>query len=121
MKRERIPDALRFFSAHIVKGFDPTVGQHAVEAQLEALTSMDLSPPAPNDDEDLHLCIQTKLNVASQRDTVRFGCAREPATLEDALPVFERFSHLCQLFDVFQAEVQYVVDRCSGSLASAQR
>ncbi len=71
-------------------------GQHAVESQLEALTSMDLSPPAPDDDEDVHQFIREKLKVASNRDNARFGYAREPtATLEDALPVFERFSRRC--------------------------
>ena len=76
---------LRFFYTHIVKGFDPTIGQHAVVAQLKALTTQDLSPPAPENVEDLRRFIQEKLNVANKRDDHKFGFARDPtATLEDA-------------------------------------
>jgi hypothetical protein len=51
---------LRFFSTHIVKGFDPNTGQHAVVAQLKALTIQDLSSPAPENVEDLRRFIQKK-------------------------------------------------------------
>jgi hypothetical protein len=45
VKRDQIPDMLRFFSTRIV--IDPTVSQHAVVAQLEALNIcvQHVSPP----------------------------------------------------------------------------
>jgi hypothetical protein len=69
---------LRVFSTHIVKGFDPTTGQHAVVAQLEALTIQDLSPPAPENVEDLRRFIQKKLNDARKRDDDTFGFLETP-------------------------------------------